>query len=442
MFPNDGVIRRVRVYLEGDVMKWWMLRRQVAASSFGLAMMAAMAAYAQVDDKGSWPQFRGPDRNGISRETGLLKQWPAAGPTLVWKAASLGTTNSAPSVAGGRVFGMSYRGADEFVWALEESTGKPLWSQRIAPANFNIGRQAQDGPGCTPTVVGEQVYALGMSGDVVCMQVSDGKLVWQKNLVKDFGGTVPRWGFAESPLVDGTKVIVTPGGPQATLVALDRTTGEVVWKSVSPQGDRAGYASAITAEVEGKRQYIQFVSGGVVGVAADDGKFLWRYDAPANRTANCSAPIYHDNHIFAASGYNTGGGLAKLTIAADGGMTATEVYFTRNMRNHHGGMVLVDGHLYGFDESNLSCIDFKTGEVKWFNRSVGKGSVAYADGLLYVRSERGPMAIVEATPQSYTEKSRFAPPDYSGKTTWPYPVIANGRLYLRDQDNLHCFELK
>ena len=371
-----------------------------------------------------------------------MKQWPAAGPSLVWKAAGLGTGNSTPSVAGGRIFGMSYRGNDEFVWALEEASGKPTWSTRISPANFEVGRQAHDGSGGTPTVVGDRLYALGMSGDLVCLQVGDGKLLWQKNLVKDFGGAVPRWGYAESPLVDGNTVIVPPGGRDASLVALDRTSGAVIWKAPVPQGDDAGYASAITADVEGQRQYIQFLAGGVVGVAASDGRFLWRYDAPANRVANCSTPIFHDNHVFAASGYNTGGGLAKLAAGPGGGMTATQVYFARSMRNHHGGMVLVDGHLYGFDESNLTCLGFKTGAVKWSNRSVGKGSVTYADGHLYARSERGPVALVEATPNGYVEKGRFEQPDRSGKTTWPYPVVANGRLYLRDHDTLLCYNVK
>jgi len=299
-----------------------------------LALAGAAAALAQAPG-GGWPQFRGPDRTGISRETGLLKEWPAGGPPLAWKAAGLGTANAAPSVAGGKIFGMSYRGQDEYVWALEEATGKALWSQRIAAANFAVGRQAFDGPGCTPTVVGERLYVIGMSGDLVCLQAADGTVVWQKNLVRDFGGAVPRWGYAESPLVDGDRVIATPGGREATLVALNRATGEVVWKA--PVGSGAGYSSAIVANVEGKRQYIQFLAAGVVGVAADDGRPLWRYASPANRTANCSAPIFHDGHVFAASGYNTGGGLAKLTGGADGAFTAEEVYFTRNMRNHHGG---------------------------------------------------------------------------------------------------------
>jgi len=338
---------------------------------------------------------------------------------------------------------MSNRGNDEIVWALNESNGKPVWSTRIAAANFQIGQQAQDGPGCTPTVTGDRLYVLGASGDLVCLQVSSGKPLWRKNLVKDFGGTVPRWGYSESPLVDGNRVIVTPGGRAATLVALDRMTGAVSWKAQVPQGDGAGYASAVAANLVGRRQYVQLLAGGVVGVAAADGRFLWRYDAPASRFGiNCSSPLVQGDHVFAAAGYNTGGGLAKLAAAPGGGISATQVYFTRNMRNHHGGMVLINGYLYGFDESNLTCIDFKTGAVKWFDRSVGKGSVTYADGRLYARSERGPVALVEATPTRYVEKGRFDQADRSGKTTWAYPVIANGRLYLRDHNNLLCYNVK
>lgn len=393
-------------------------------------------------ETGTWGQFRGPERNGISKETGLLKQWPAGGPAKLWKVSGIGTGNGAPSVIQGRIFGMSYRGDGEFVWALSEANGKAIWSTRIAAANFQIGPQAQDGPGCTPTVVGDKLYALGASGDLVCLQISDGKILWRKSLVKDFGGTVPQWGYAESPLIDGNRVIVTPGGSTATLVALDRMTGATIWKAAVPQGDGACYASAITATVNGQRQIIQFLAKGVVGVSADKGQFLWRFDAPANNFGiNCSAPIFSENQVFAASAYNNGGGLAKLS-GTPGAMTATEVYFTRNMRNHHGGMVLLEGYLYGFDESNLTCLDFKTGAVKWSNRSVGKGSVTYADGKIYARSERGPVALVDASPSAYVERGRFEQPDRSGKTTWPYPVIANGHLYLRDHDSLFCYRLK
>ncbi|HXG23497.1 MAG TPA: PQQ-binding-like beta-propeller repeat protein, partial [Chthonomonadales bacterium] len=292
-----------------------------------------------------WPQWRGPDRTDVSRETGLLKSWPEGGPRLVWTARGLGGGYSTPSIARGRIFGMGYIDEKETVWALEESTGKMVWSTPIAAANLQIGYN--DGSRSTPTVDGERLYALGVSGDLVCLSVEDGKLLWQKNLVRDFGGQVPNWGYSESPLVDGEKVIATPGGSAATLVALHKRTGSVLWKAQVPGGDPAAYSSCIVAEVDEQRQYIQFLSRGVVGVAAEDGKCLWRFDSPANnRGIQCSTPIYHDKHVFAASAYRHGGALAKLTTTPNG-MSATEIYFTRQMQNHHGGMVLVGGFLYG-----------------------------------------------------------------------------------------------
>jgi outer membrane protein assembly factor BamB len=402
---------------------------------------AVVGAAAAPRGGGDWPQWRGPDRTGVSRETGLLKSWPAEGPRLLWKAQGLGGGHSTPSIARGRIFGMSYRGDDEYVWALEATAGKPVWSTRIASANYSIGPQAHAGSASTPTVDGDRLYTLGESGDLVCLQVADGKLLWQKSLVQEFGGSVPRWGYSESPLVDGDKVIATPGGSDATLVALNKRTGDVIWKAQVPGGNEAHYSSVIAADVNGQRQYIQFLGGGVVGIAAKDGKFLWRYENPANRVANISTPIYRDQHVFAASGYGTGGGLARLMAGPDG-TTATEVYFTKRMQNHHGGVVLVGDHLYGFDGSNLTCLNWKTGEVAWSDRSVGKGAVVAADGHLIARSERGPVALVEATPKGYVEKGRFDQPDRTREAAWAHPVIAGGRLYLRDQDLLLCYDVK
>jgi outer membrane protein assembly factor BamB len=407
----------------------------------GLALLAAAHPEGtRPPGSGEWPQWRGPDRTGVARETGLLKSWPAEGPHLMWKAQGLGGGNSTPSIARGRIFGMSYRGQNEVVWALEAEGGKSLWTTRIAPANFSIG-QAHSGSASTPTVDGDRLYALGESGDLVCLQVADGKLLWKKNLVSEFGGRVPGWGYSESPLVDGEKVIATPGGSGATLVALNKRTGDVIWKAQVPDGNSAQYASAIVADVDGQRQYIQFLGGGVVGIAAKDGQLLWRYENPANHTANIATPIYRDHCVFAASGYGTGGGLARLT-AGSGGATATEVYFTKRMQNHHGGVVLVGDNLYGFDGSNLTCLKWKTGEVAWSDRSVGKGSLVSADGLLFLRGESGAVALAEATPSGYVEKSRFAQPERSREPAWPHPVVAGGRLYLRDQDLLFCYDVK
>lgn len=416
-----------------------MVGRRILIAA-GISGLLSAAGFAAAPGAGKdWSQWRGPDRTGVSAETGLLKAWPAGGPKLLWKAPGRGRGYSTPSVAAGRVYGMGAVDGRETVWAVEESTGKPLW---ITPISAAV-RQDRRGEGSrgTPTVDGELLYAVADSGDLACLETATGKVRWQKSFVGDFGGSVPRWGSSESPLVDGNRVVATPGGRNATLVALDKRTGEVIWKAVTPQGDSAGYSSAIAADIDGQRTYIQFVSGCVVGIAAKDGKFLWRYDSPANGTANCSTPIYRNNHVFAASAYSTGGGLAKLTTTP-AGVTVNEVYFTKSMQNHHGGMVLVGDYLYGFDNSNLTCLDFKTGEVKWSDRSVGKGSVTAADGHIYARSERGPVALVEATPQGYVEKSRFDQTDRSEMPSWAHPVISGGRLYLRDQDHLLCYDLK
>lgn len=387
-----------------------------------------------------WPQWQGPDRTAMSKETGLLKSWPKDGPPLAWKVKGLGGGYTTPSVAQGRIFGMSYKGNDETVWALNEQDGKEIWSVKIADkgkAGYNEGSR------CTPTVDGDRVYVLGISSDVVCLDAASGKTLWQKNLKKDYSGKMMSgWGYSESPLIDGDKVIVTPGGKDSTLVALNKKDGALIWKSQVPQGDGAAYSSVIVADVQGVRQYIQFIGRGVVGVAAADGKFLWRYDKPHNGTANISTPIYHDGHVFAASGYGTGGGLVKLTREGTGNFKADEVYFTKQMQNHHGGMVLLDGHIYGNNQGQLACIDFLTGNVKWNERRPGKGSIAYADGHLYYRNEGGPIVLVEANPKEYVEKGRFTQPERSGKNAWPHPVIANGKLYILDQDVLLCYDIK
>ncbi|MCS6777122.1 MAG: PQQ-binding-like beta-propeller repeat protein [Chloroherpetonaceae bacterium] len=403
--------------------------------------VALLAIAGMVAQGADWPQWRGENRDGISRETGLLKQWPEGGPKLLWKATGLGEGYATPSVAKGRIYGMGLRGDKEVVWALDAANGKEVWHTPIADKITLEGAQGGYGPRSTPTVDGDRLYALGVGGLLVCLDAKNGRLIWKQDFVKDFGGTVPVWGYSESPLVDGNLVIATPGGKDAAIVAFNKASGAVVWKAAVPGNDRAHYSSIIIASVNGQKQYVQFMAGGVVGVEAATGKFLWRYDNPANRVANCSTPIYRDNHVFAASAYSTGGGLAKLTRNSDG-TVAEQVYFTKSMQNHHGGMVLVGDYLYGFDNNTLTCLEFKTGKVMWTDRSVGKGSVTYADGHLYARSERGPIALVEATPMGYVEKGRFEQPERSGNPTWTYPVIANGRLYLLDQNTLYCYDIK
>jgi outer membrane protein assembly factor BamB len=386
-----------------------------------------------------WPQWQGPERTAVSRETGLLKSWPKNGPRLLWRAEGLGAGYSTPSVAAGRVYTMGNRGRTEFVFGLDEATGQEVWSSPVGPVRAGGG--GYPGPRCTPTVDGDRVYALGLNGDLVCLDTAGGQLQWRKDLRKDFGGSVGGWGYSESPLVDGDRVLCTPGGRTATLAALHKTTGETIWQAAVPGGDEAAYSSIIAADVAGQRQYVQFLDGGVVGVAAVDGSFLWRYDKPANGTANCSTPIFHDNCVFAASGYGTGGGLVRLTRRGER-TEAKEVYFTRRMQNHHGGMVLVNGYLYGANEGELVCLDFKTGKVLWGERRPGKGSITCADGRLYYRNERGPVVLVEVNPSRYVERGRFEPPQPSGQPAWAHPVIANGKLLIADQDQLLCYDVK
>jgi outer membrane protein assembly factor BamB len=415
-----------------------------------LVLLLLGATAAESAETFDWPQWQGPDRNAISKERGLLQEWPKEGPPLAWEIKGLGGGYSAPSIAAGRIFAMSNRGDEEVAWALSETDGKSLWVTRLGPAIEQQRPQGKEGPACTPTVDGERLYVLGLAGDLACLAVADGKIIWKRSF-HEFGGRVPTWSYRESPLVDGDKLICTPGGPDATLVALDKLTGKTIWKSQVPGSPGAAYASAIAIDFAGQRQYVQLTQRTLVGVAASDGKFLWRYDkAAAGNGINCSTPLYHDGLVFAASAYGAGGGLVKLSKDASGAVKATEVYFTSQMQNHHGGMILLDGSLYGANGGNeggfLACLDFQTGKVLWDERDSGrrapKGSILLADGRLYYRIENGAMLLIEPNPKQYIERGRFQQPDRNRALAWPHPVIANGKLYLRDQDVLLCYDVK
>jgi hypothetical protein len=480
---------------------------------------------------------------------------------------------------------MSHRGEDEMVWALSEKDGKEIWAARIGPAYTTSWHQSKEGPSATPTVDGDRLYVMGLAGNLVCLQAGDGKVLWQRSLMADFGGRMPMWSYRESPLVDGDKVIGTAGGTETTMVALNKLTGEVIWKNYVPekagqaapakpenrpnvietdlvlstldkdhdktisadelatapsilesldknkdgsltedevaaaapagggQGRRRGgtirmmkahsamdadgngtldaaeiknatvalrkidgnrdskltedevgmkhfgpqetgvaYSSAIAIDFGGQRQYVQFLATTVAGVSAADGKLLWRYDKPANgMKLNISTPIFHDGQVFAASAYGAGGGLARLSKGGNGEFTAEEVWFSKNMENHHGGVILHDGALFGANGGNgggyLACLDFKTGDVLWNEkdsdkRRVTKGSVAFADGRIYYRTEEGPVVLIEPSRKEYAERGRFTQPERTDKPAWAHPVVANGKLYIRDQDTLFCYDVK
>jgi len=407
-------------------------------SALVLPLLLVAATFVERSES-DWPAWRGPDRNGRSNETGLLSEWPEGGPKLLWQAEGLGEGFSTPSVTDLAIYAMGNHDGKEWVIALDPSNeGELLWETPTGEVRHGGG--GYPGPRSTPTVDGSRVYALGLNGDLLCLNATDGRIIWQKNLVSDFGGVIPNWGYAESVLVNGPWVLCTPGGDNAAIVAINKANGELVWKS--PVSDGAGYSSIVRARLAGQTQYVQFTANGVIGVAAADGELLWRYDAPANGTANCSTPLCVNDAVFAASGYGTGGGCVAIESSGDG-YEADELYFTKKMKNHHGGTLFVDGYIYGSsDPGLLTCLDFETGDVQWSDRSCGKGSVLYADGKLYVRSEKGTVSLVEATPEEFRLLGSFEQPSRSEQPSWPYPVVADGKLYLRDQNVLLCYDIR
>jgi outer membrane protein assembly factor BamB len=386
--------------------------------------------------EGSWPQFRGPNRDNISTETGLLDEWTSDGPKLAWEQKDLGEAYSTVAISDGKIFTMGNVGDNEMLLALDAATGKHLWSTKTGGRAFKDG--TGNGPRGTPTVDGDRVYALGANGDLVCAGVDNGEVVWQKNILQEYGGSNITWGISESVLIDGKLVICSPGGRQATIAGIDKLTGRGVWRSSIQGAPQASYSSPILVEFGGERLIVNFVHTGVVGIRAKNGDPVWGYPASSNGTANCSTPLFDDGMIFTSSGYQTGCAMFKL---ATGGRAAIG-YSNKEMKNHHGGMVVLDGHVYGFDEAIMKCVNLKTGNTVWQDRSVGKGSVTYADGHLYLRSENGPAALCVATTKSYEEKGRFDPKNRSGRPAWSHPVVCGGRLYLRDMDTLTVYDVK
>lgn len=397
-----------------------------------------------------WPQWRGPERNGISKETGLLKQWPEGGPKLLWQLNDIGDGYSTPVIVGTRLYVMSNRGYEnEFIQALSTKDGKLIWTARVgavgSPQSLLYAKARS-----TPTVDGGFIYALGSDGDLACFETKSGRVRWQKNIKKEFSGQPGIWAYAESPLVDGDVVVVTPGGAQATLVALNKKTGELIWKSAVPGGDPAAYASAIVVQAGGRKQYVQFLSKGIVGVDAKTGAFLWRYKEVVKGMAQIPTPIARDGYVYGGA-MNVGGGLVRLKPDGDG-VVAEQVYFVRGLPNGIGGAVLLGDYLYGTEDAKerLVAVEFTTGKVMWQTESLGIGSITYADGFLYLHGAKGDVALVEATPEGYREKGRFTPPAQPTRNklgpypekAWTYPVIAHGRLYIRDIGTLWAYDIK
>jgi len=395
-----------------------------------------------------WPQWQGPDRTNISKETGLLKTWPKDGPKLLWTYEKAGLGFSGPAVVGDRIYTMGARDGKDYILALDARSGTEAWASEVGKLYTNGWG---DGPRCTPAVDGKNVYAIGGQGDVVCVDMAKGNRVWSKSMPKDFGGKVMSgWGFCESPLVDGDTLVCTPGGSQGTFAALDKKTGAVKWRSKDIT-DACAYSSIIIAEIGGVKQYINMTGTGVASVAAKDGKLLWTSSEGKNSTAIIPTPIYHDGQVYVTSGY--GCGCALLKIEGQGGaFKAEKAYANKIMANHHGGVVLVDGHIYGYSDSSRGgwvCQDLKSGKTVWEEKDkLKKGSLTCADGKLYCFSERdGTVALIDAAPTGWKESGRMKLPrttsmDRKKGQIWTHPVVADGKLYLRDQELIFCFDIR
>lgn len=385
---------------------------------------------------GDWPQWRGADRTGLSKETGFMKQWPATGPATSWSISTLGEGYGSLAIKGDRIYIQGSTGSASTVFCLNRADGKTIWSAALGP---KVDEGRGNGPRATPTIDEDRLYVLTENGDLACLRARDGSPVWRKNILKEFGGSNPHWLISESPLVDGNRVIVSPGGRDASIVALDKMNGQMIWKTVG-LSDGPAYSSCIAADIGGVRTIMNFTARAAVGVRASDGKPMWNYDRAANGTANCTTPIFADNKVFFSSAYGTGSALLGLSVQG-GEVKSQELYFSKDMMNHHGGVVLVNGYLYGFSNSILTCIEFATGKKMWANRSVGKGALTYADGMLFLLGEDHVVGLAEASPTAYNEKGRFSITDL-GKPSWAHPVVAGGKLYIRNQNTLTAYDIK
>ncbi|MEM7201582.1 MAG: PQQ-binding-like beta-propeller repeat protein [Planctomycetota bacterium] len=383
-----------------------------------------------------WGQWRGAARDGHAPDRDLAAAWPAAGPKLAWKATGLGPGFASVAFAGNRAFTMGDTGGAARLYALDLADGAVVWHARVGAAGGN----RNPGPRSTPATDGELVFGLGHDGELVCVAAADGAERWRCNLVDDYSGRMmSQWDFSESPLLDGDLLVCCPGGSDGTVLALRKTTGEVAWRCTELT-DAASYASVIVAEIGGVRQYLVLTGQTVAGVDAANGALLWRAGFPG-QTAVCATPVYEDGWLFVTAGYGVGCAAYRIT-ANDGTFAVEQAYAGKQLQNHHGGVVLVDGHVYGVGRRNLKCLELRTGKVLWEEKSVGKGSVCYADGHLVVRSERGPLAWVAAQPTGYAEHGRFDQPDRSEEPSWAYPAVHEGRLYVRDGAVLLAYELR
>ncbi len=416
-----------------------MMLRKCMACLWAL-ICAANVAWASAAEP-SWPVFHGPHGDNHSADVGLLTTWPKDGPKRLWTAKGLGSGFASVSIGNGRIYTAGNVGADTVVTALDLS-GKQLWQVKA-------GKAWTPGPGGvrgTPTIDGEQLYYENPHGDLFALEAKTGKKIWELNLLKRFGSQNITWGLAESVIVDGPRLICLPGGPKASVVALDKETGKTVWQAASAADDLAGYATALVVQQDGLRIVLTMTAKALIGVDADGGKLLFRYPHQTAYDVNATTPIFHDGQIFISSGYGTTGSvMLKLTV--DGAKASVKkVWGSRELDNHHGGVILVDGYLYGaahnFNGGKWICLDWKTGAKQYAEHGVGKGSATYADGCLYMLSENRAVGLAKATPAGLTLVGRFRTPSGPDGPTWAHPVVCGGRLYIRHAENLYVYDVK
>jgi outer membrane protein assembly factor BamB len=393
-----------------------------------------------------WPQFRGPNQDGVSTEKGILQDWPAGGPKLLWDVTGVGNGYSAVSTAGDRIATCGEVGGQSSAILLSAKDGSKLWLTPLGQTG-TVDCCNAGGPRVAPTIDAKAglVFAIMQYGEAAALNWSDGKPVWKKHLVTDLGGKLPKWGFSSAPVADGDRLLLTIGGDKGMVTAVDKKTANVIWQSgelLDSGGSNDTYATLVIATIDGVKQYVQLTDDVIAGLNPADGKVLWKAERQG-RTANIPTPVVFGNFVYVSSGY--GVGCSAYEVKKSGAKwQATELWKNKAMVNHHGGVVRVGPNVYGHSDSKgWTCQDIKTGNVLWQEKTFGKGSITYADNRFVIRDEgkAGSIALIEASPNGYKEHGRFDPTNRSKEAAWPHPVISNGRLYIRDEDHLQCYDI-
>jgi outer membrane protein assembly factor BamB len=412
--------------------------------AFGKLMLGGLAT-ATAARAIDWPQWRGPKQDGVSPETGLLQDWPANGPRLVWDVTGVGNGYSAVSTAGDRIVTSGEVNGQSSVICLNAKDGKQIWAEAIGKTG-TAGCCNAGGPRSTPTIdtSANLVFGISQFGEVAALNFKDGKEIWKKDLIRDFDGQLPEWGFSQAAVVDGDRVLLTAGSERGTVVALDKKSGKTLWQTTEltdAQGKDSQYSTLVVATIDGVKQYVQLTSKTLAGINPADGKLLWR----ANRkgaTAVIPTPVVFGNLVYTTSGYAIGCNCFEVKKSGNK-FEATELWSNKAMVNHHGGVIRVGPNVYGHSDSKgWTCQDIKTGNVLWQDKSLGKGAIAHADNRFVLRTEdKGTLALIEASPAGYKEHGKFEQPNRSKEKAWAHPVISNGKLYIRDEDHLLCYDI-